>query len=124
MTNMYTRFPWPDLRIEVAKNVTPPGLERGPNVTGTHLVTQASTERTAGEWPAATAGCNECNEAVETARDALTVARRLAMVAYNAIANGDLTRARAALLQLHDAVASAPAPKPEADAPTKETRRP
>lgn len=49
------------------------------------------------------ADCNECNEALDAAREALAVARRLAMVADNAIMNGDLHRARAALrdLQAH-----------------------
>ena len=46
------------------------------------------------------ADCNECNEALDAAREALAVARRLATVADNAILNGDLHRARAALQNL------------------------
>jgi hypothetical protein len=52
-----------------------------------------------------TAECNECNEALDAARQAVAAARRLAMVADNAIANGDLRRARAALRDLQDTVA-------------------
>jgi endonuclease/exonuclease/phosphatase (EEP) superfamily protein YafD len=43
---------------------------------------------------------NECNEALDAAREALAVARRLATVVDNAILNGDLNRARAALQNL------------------------
>ena len=56
-----------------------------------------------------TSDCNECNEALGAAQGAVMVARRLAMVADNAIVNGDLRRARAALRDLHDAVAAATA---------------
>jgi len=47
--------------------------------------------------------CNGCNEALDAARKVVLSARRLARVADNAIANGDLHRARAALrdLQAH-----------------------
>jgi len=47
--------------------------------------------------PPVTMGCNECNEALYEARDALAAARRLALVAENALANGDIERARCAL---------------------------
>ena len=49
-----------------------------------------------------TSECNECNEALNAARAAITAARRLALVAENALVNGDLRRARAALQNLHD----------------------
>jgi len=39
------------------------------------------------------ADCNECNEALDAAREALAVAGRLATVAGNAILNGDLSTA-------------------------------
>ena len=76
--------------------VTPSGIEVGPNVTETRRRTGASTEAGAVERPAAMSECNECNEA-------LTAARRLALVAENAVANGDLRRAQAALRNLVDA---------------------
>ena len=52
------------------------------------------------------AECNECNEALEAVRSVLTSARRLALVAENALINGDFPRARAVLHDLHDAVAA------------------
>ena len=52
--------------------------------------------------------CNECNEALEEARAAVSTARRLALVAENALANGDLRCALAALRNLHDATARSP----------------
>jgi hypothetical protein len=50
--------------------------------------------------------CNECNEALDAAQSAIAAARRLALVAENALANGDLERAQVALRHLHDAIAS------------------
>jgi hypothetical protein len=50
--------------------------------------------------------CNEGNEPQESTRGALTTARRFALVAENALANGDLRRARAALRNLLDATVS------------------
>ena len=47
--------------------------------------------------------CNECNEALQAARDALAAARRLAFVAENAVANGDSNGAQAALMDLRAA---------------------
>jgi hypothetical protein len=47
--------------------------------------------------------CNECNEALDAARAGLTAARRLALVAENALLNGDLRRAQAALQDFYDA---------------------
>jgi hypothetical protein len=85
--------------------VTPSGIEAGRNVTGTRRRTGVSTESVAGEWPAAPSECNECNEALGAAWDAIAAARRLALVADNAMLNGDLQRARAALHELHDATA-------------------
>jgi len=83
--------------------VTPSGIEEGRNVAGTHGKTGVSTERNAKRWPAATSGCSECNEALDTARDAMAVARLLAIVAENALLNGDLQRARSALRDLREA---------------------
>ena len=85
--------------------MTRPGIEAGPNVTGTRRRTGTSTEAGALERPAATFECNECNELLEGAREALLVARRLAIVADSAILNGDLGRARAALGDLQVAAA-------------------
>jgi len=82
--------------------VTRPGIEAGPNVTERRPETGAATEGTALERPAVTFDCNECNEELRVARVALTAVRRLALVAENALANGDLRRARAALRDLHD----------------------
>jgi hypothetical protein len=84
----------------------PIGNRRGRNVTGTRGRTVGSTETDAEGWPAATSECNECNEALDAARDAIATPRRLALVADNAIVNGDLQRARSALRDLHDAAAS------------------
>jgi hypothetical protein len=53
--------------------------------------------------PAATSECNEGNEALQTARDLLALARRLAFVAGNALANGDPHGVRAALTDLQAA---------------------
>jgi hypothetical protein len=80
--------------------VTPSGIEGGRNVTGTRGKTGVSTEWDAGRRPEATSECNECNEALDAARDAIEAARRLALVADNAIVNGDLERAREALRDL------------------------
>ena len=79
----------------------PSGIEAGRNITGARGRTGASTETAAGRWPAAAAECNECNEPLDGVRNALTLARRLAVVAENAIVNGDVHRARAALRQIH-----------------------
>jgi len=86
--------------------VTRPGIEGGPNVTKRRPVTAAPTEDRATERPIATFGCNECNEALETARTAIVSARGLAMVATNAITNGDLQRARAVLVELQQVIAT------------------
>lgn len=69
-------------------------------------MTGPSTEGSDGERLAVTSECHECSEALDAAREAVTVARRLAMVADNAILNGDFQRARAALRDLHQAVAA------------------
>ena len=83
--------------------MTPSGIEAGPNITGTRRVTGVSTEGAAGERLAATADCNDCNEALRMARDALAMARRLALVAENALLNGDLQRACTAIRDLSSA---------------------
>jgi hypothetical protein len=49
-----------------------------------------------------TLDCNECNEALDTARAVIAAARRLALVVQNALLNGDVRRAQAALRNLHD----------------------
>ena len=82
--------------------MTPSGIETGRNITGARRRTGASTKAGALERPAATFECNECNEALEAARGA-TAAHRLALVAENALINGDLRRARAILRDLHHA---------------------
>lgn len=84
----------------LAFSVTRPGIEGGRNVTGRRLVTVAPTEGTVQARPEVTLGCNECNEALEAARAAITAARRLALVATNALLNGDLQRAQGALLDI------------------------
>jgi hypothetical protein len=58
------------------------------------LVTVSPTETTAQARHEVTFGCNECNEALNGVRAALATVRRLALVAQNALANGDLARAR------------------------------
>ena len=63
-------------------------------------MTVAATEGGALEWPAAVSGCNECNEALDMARDVLANARRLALVVQNALLNADLQRAFSALRDL------------------------
>jgi hypothetical protein len=65
-------------------------------------MTVAPTDPPAVARPEATSGCNECNESLEAARRALTTARRLALVAENALAGGDQRRAEAALRGLLD----------------------
>ena len=80
--------------------MTRPGIEAGPNVTKRRSVTVASREGSAVERPEAMLRCNECNDALETERAAL--ARRLALVAQNALLNGDLRRVGALLRDLCD----------------------
>jgi len=63
-------------------------------------VTGASTDGTEQARPEVTFGCNECNEALDMARDALAKARRLALVVQNALLNADLQRACSALRDL------------------------
>jgi hypothetical protein len=86
--------------------VTRPGIEAGPNVTGRRSVTGSPTEDGVLERPPVAFECNECNEALGAARSALTAAQRLALVAGNALMNGDVSRAKSVLLHLHDALAS------------------
>jgi hypothetical protein len=81
--------------------VTRPGIEGGPNVTGSRLVTVAPKEGGALERPAVVSGCNECNEVLDKARIAIADARRLALIAQNALINLDVQRAHAALRELH-----------------------
>jgi len=65
-------------------------------------MTVARTDPPAVARPEATSGCNECNEALEAARNSLAAVRRFAVVAESALANGDGRRALAALHDLHD----------------------
>jgi hypothetical protein len=65
----------------------------------------------AAERPAATSDCNERNEALQTERDVIAMTRRLALVADNALLNGDLQRARSALLNLQEATATEGRPR-------------
>jgi hypothetical protein len=69
-------------------------------------VTVAPTEGSALERPAVALGCNECDEALYATRAALAAARRLAFVAQNALANGDLRRVGTAPRDLQDAATS------------------
>jgi hypothetical protein len=48
------------------------------------------------------ADCNDCNEALNQARDVAVMARRLVLVARNALVSGDVHRALAVLRQLGD----------------------
>jgi hypothetical protein len=83
--------------------VTPSGIEAGPNVTENRRVTALPTDPPAAARPKATLQCNECNEcneAREAMRDGMARARRLALVAENALLNGDLQRALTALRDL------------------------
>jgi hypothetical protein len=84
--------------------VTPSGLEKGPIVTGDRRETGVPTEGGDRGRPAVAPECNDCNEALEAARKSVTAALRLAMVADNAIVNGDVKRARVALSDLQDAL--------------------
>jgi hypothetical protein len=68
-------------------------------------VTVHSPEPGALERPAVTFECNECNEALDALRVAVRNARRLAFVAANALANGDVTRGQAALSALNETLA-------------------
>ena len=85
--------------------MTPSGIEVGRNVAGERGRPPFPTEGSDQRRPPAARECNECNEAFEAARQAALAARRLALVADNAIANGDLPRARAVLRELQDALA-------------------
>ena len=90
--------------------VTQPGIEGGPNVTKRRSVTGSPTDGAALERPPVAFGCNECNEALDAVRAALLAARRLALVAENALVNGDLRRAQTALRNLHHATTSGATP--------------
>ena len=99
--------------------MTPSGIEAGPNVTETRRTTGASTKAAAGERPAAVARCNECNEALDAARLTMAAARRLALVADNALVNGDLAQTRRALREILDATVPVAATAPAAQVPVK-----
>ena len=80
--------------------MTRPGIEGGRNVTKRRSVTVAPTEGSALKRPDGTSGCNECNEALDMARDVLVKVRRLALVLQNALLNADLQRACSVLRDL------------------------
>jgi len=86
--------------------VTRPGIEGGPNVTGERSGALVTTVGSDGERPPVTSGCNECNEVSKAAAEGIQAARRLAVVATNAIANGDLRRALGALFDLQHTMAT------------------
>jgi hypothetical protein len=65
-------------------------------------VTGTSTDGAALERPPVTADCNECNEALDATRAAMRAEWRLAVIAQNALLNGDVRRASTALRDLHD----------------------
>jgi hypothetical protein len=98
--------------------VTPSGIEKGPKFTGDRSGTPSPTEDSGLARTEVDSGCNECNEVLEAARGAARTVHRLAMVALNAVANGDVARARAALESLlgtaarngRDAWSGAPSP--------------
>ena len=116
---------WTDVDLELARvyvrRSAPSGFntikapksnrQRWVDLTGSRRVTVAPTEGGAVERPAVACGCNECNEALDGARNALAIARRLALLAEDAIANDDVHRAHAALRQIHR-----PADPPSSDA--------
>lgn len=76
----------------------------GPDVTGDRRETGAPTEAGYRTRSAVALDRNHCNEALGAARTYVAAARRLAMVADNAIVNGDLKRARVALRDLRFAL--------------------
>src|SRR5436190_10849956 len=78
----------------------PTGNRGGSNITGTRRVTALPTEPPAVVRPEATSGCNECNEALDMARELLAKTRRLALVVQNALLNADLQRACSVLQEL------------------------
>jgi hypothetical protein len=86
----------------LAFSCDPTGNRRGSKRHRTPPVTFVSTAGAAPERLGVTFGCSECNEALDAARGALRTARRLVLVAENALTNGDLFRARAALADLQD----------------------
>jgi len=90
--------------------VTRPGIEGGPNVTENRSVTGSSTKGGVLERPPVALDCNECNEALDAVRAALLAAGRLALVAENALVNGDLRRVQSALRNLHHATTSGATP--------------
>ena len=85
--------------------MTPSGIEAGPNVTETRPMTGVPTAGAALERPAVTPDCNEWNEALDAARAAIEAMRHLALIAQNALGNGDLQRAWTAVRDLCDATA-------------------
>jgi hypothetical protein len=73
--------------------VAPSEIEAGRNVAGRRSITGTSPDGAALERPAAMPDCNGCNKALDAALSAITAARHLALVAQNALINGDVRRA-------------------------------
>jgi hypothetical protein len=86
--------------LRVVDLVTPSGIETGRNVTGERARPPFPTEGSDRKRPPA---ASECNEALAAVQGVVAEQRRLAIVAENAIANGDLARARSALRELYNA---------------------
>ena len=87
--------------VTSGRSAAPPSVEIGQHVRATRE--PISTEGGAAERPEVTLDCNECKEALQTARDVMAMTRRLALAAENALLNGDLQRARLALVDLQEA---------------------
>ena len=96
-------------------SVTPSGIEAGRNVTKRRSVTVPSREGSGVERLAAMVRCNECNDGLEMARGAVAMARRLALVAQNALLNGDLRRVGAVLQDICDVTSARLARGPALD---------
>ena len=84
--------------------MTRPGIEAGRNATEDRRRTGLPADGGALERPAVVSGCNECNELLYAARVTIGNARRLALVAENALANSDVIRGWAVLGDLRQAL--------------------
>jgi hypothetical protein len=70
------------------------------------------SENSVRKRPAATFGCNECNEALQAACEAIGTVRRFTTVAMSAILNGDIQPAGDVLRELQGISAQAVAARP------------
>jgi hypothetical protein len=87
-----------------------PTAQRNPPsrlIAGERSGTALQSENSLLKRPAAKFGCNECNEALQAADEAIRTARRLAAVAMSAILNGDVQRAGDVLRELQGISAQA-----------------